>query len=100
MIHDIIGQCAAPVLNLDGGMDLLKRGATLEQSLASLGNDSPPMPETVWRPWMVPQRVVSMDLSCRPCNPQVCGDAMVTECLAGMEPGPIVRAARELIHMS
>ncbi len=117
MIRDIIGQCAASVLDLGGSMDLLERGATLEQALASLGSDSlpmhmaaalhvptiawfGPMPDTVWRPWMVPQRVVSMDLNCRPCNLQGCGDGMVAECLAGMEPGPIVQAARELIHAS
>ncbi len=115
MIRAIIDQCAAPVLDLGGSLDLLELGAALEQASAFLGSDSLPMhmaaalqvptiawfgplPDTVWRPWMVPQQVVAMDLSCRPCNQEGCGDGMLAECLAGMEPESIVQAARELLH--
>ncbi len=117
MIRDTIAQCAVPVLDLGGNLDLLELGAAMQQADAFLSSDSLPMhmaaalqiptiawfgplPDSVWRPWMVPQRVVAMDLNCRPCNLEGCGDGMLSECLAGMHPDTIVRATNELLHPS
>ena len=114
MCREILTHCKVPVLDLGGSLDLLELGAALGHAKGFLGSDSLPMhmaaaqgvptiawfgplPDALWRPWMVPHRVVAQDLSCRPCNFEGCGDGMISECLAGMPADMILSQARELL---
>jgi heptosyltransferase-3 len=114
MSRAILEQCSVPVLDFGGSLNLQELGAALEQASGFLGSDSLPMhmaaamqvpsiawfgplPDAVWRPWMVPHRVVSLDLSCRPCNFEGCGDGMLGECLAGLQATTIVAQARAIL---
>jgi len=114
MVRDILGHTRAPVLDLGGTLDLPELGAVLGHAAAFVGSDSLPMhmaaarqvptvawfgplPEAVWHPWLVPSRVVTMDIGCRPCSYEGCGDGRVAECLVGLGAGDIVAALHELL---
>jgi lipopolysaccharide heptosyltransferase III len=114
MVRDILAHTPAPVLDLGGRLELLELGAALERAQAFVGSDSlpmhmaaalqvptcvwfGPMAETAWGPWMVPSRVVAMQVPCRPCGYQGCADGMVAECLAGLGPERVAEAVRALL---
>jgi heptosyltransferase-3 len=114
MIRNIVDQTDVPMLDLGGTLDLMEFGAALEYADASVGSDSLPMHmaaalrvpsatwfgpsmNAVWHPWLVPHRAIAMDLSCRPCHYQGCGDGMVSECLTGMDADTIVEAVLDLV---
>lgn len=114
MIRNIINQTNAPILDFGGTLDLMEFGATLEYADASVGSDSLPMHmaaalrvptatwfgpsmNAVWHPWLVPRRTIAMDLDCRPCHYEGCGDGMLSECLIGMDAETIVEAVLDLL---
>lgn len=115
MAADILCRTAAPVRDLSGAVTLGEMAALLADARLFAGADSAPMHmaaalqvpslawfgpsfDVVWKPWQVRQRLVSLDVSCRPCGFDGCGGGKRSECLVGIDTAALVDAADELLQ--
>lgn len=100
MVEEILAQApGVPVLNLAGKTSLKELGALIQMSRALICVDSVPLhlasalkrpvvalfgpsSDLNWGPWNNPSaRVVTQDLSCRPCFMDGCGGSKRSDCL-------------------
>jgi len=56
-----------------------------------------PSGDDEWGPWMVPHRVLTTPLPCRPCGMDGCAGSKVSDCLERIAPEAAVAAVEELI---
>ena len=98
MLGEIQSQLATPVASLAGELSLKELAALIDGARAFIGMDSVPMHiaaavqtpcvalfgpsgDIEWGPWMVPHRLLSSDMPCRPCGRDGCGGGKRSECL-------------------
>ncbi|MDN0084112.1 putative lipopolysaccharide heptosyltransferase III [Crenobacter sp. SG2305] len=98
MIAAIRQRLERPVLDLTGQLSLKQLAVVIDQAKLLLGVDSVPMhmaaamqtpvvalfgptSPVVWGPWQVPHRLVTVDMSCRPCVMEGCGNSRYSECI-------------------
>jgi ADP-heptose:LPS heptosyltransferase len=79
------------ITNNTGPMHMAAAVKTPVVVLFSLTN-----PPEQWRPWLVPQRLLYHDVSCRICYSRVC--PYQHECLRLVSPQMVVNAARDLLE--
>ena len=114
MILDIKQYLKIPLIDLSGQLSLGELGALIQKAKIFSGADSVPMHmaaalsvptlawfgpsfEKVWHPWLVRQCIVSTDMSCRPCGFDGCGGGKRSECLIGIDPKELIKAADKLL---
>lgn len=99
--------------SLAGRLDLGKLAALISQAPLLISNNTGPvhiaaaigtpvvdlyaLTNPQHTPWQVPNRVLYEDVPCRYCYKSVCPEGH-HECLAGVRPTRVVRAALELLH--
>lgn len=115
MIADIIALCPGiPITSLAGQIDLKELASVIEQSKMLICVDSVPLhissalktPVVVlfgptsdinWGPWRNPYaRVVTQQMSCRPCLMDGCGGSKRSDCLATLPVEQVLDAIQEL----
>ncbi|MGD0665648.1 MAG: putative lipopolysaccharide heptosyltransferase III [Rhabdochlamydiaceae bacterium] len=113
MIGEIISKCPGiPLTSLAGQIDLKELGAVIDQSQMLICVDSVPLhmasalktpvvvlfgptSEINWGPWRNPQaRVVTQQMSCRPCLMDGCGGSKRSDCLATLPVRQVLDAVR------
>ena len=113
MIGEIISKCPGiPLTSLAGQIDLKELGAVINQSQMLICVDSVPLhmasalktpvvvlfgptSEINWGPWRNPQaRVVTQQMSCRPCLMDGCGGSKRSDCLATLPVRQVLDAVR------
>jgi heptosyltransferase-3 len=113
MIGEIISKCPGiPLTSLAGQIDLKELGAVIDQSQMLICVDSVPLhmasalktpvvvlfgptSEINWGPWRNPQaRVVTQQMSCRPCLMDGCGGSKRSDCLATLPVRQVLDSVR------
>ncbi|MBX7066781.1 MAG: putative lipopolysaccharide heptosyltransferase III [Parachlamydiales bacterium] len=102
------------VVNLSGKITLQELSALIDQSELLVCVDSVPFhmanalkkrvvalfgptSDVTWGPWRNPEaRVVAQNLSCRPCYMDGCGGSKMSDCLATLEIGAVLKAIDDL----
>lgn len=110
MIEEILSFTKKEVINLAGKTSLKELGAVMQMSKGMITVDSVslhlasalkipvialfgPTSEENWGPWQNPQsRVVSRNLSCRPCRLDGCGGSKMSDCLWTLPLSQIIEA--------
>lgn len=113
----ILDRCSAPVVDLSGQLSLKELAALIDRASCFIGLDSVPMhiaaatstpcvalfgpsDEQTWGPWMVPHRVITEDVTCRPCGLDGCGNSKVSDCLMSISHDRVLAAVDELLAES
>lgn len=89
----LIAAADVVVTNNTGPMHVAAAVGTPVVALFALTN-----PPEQWGPWRVPHRVLWRDVPCRLCYSRVC--PTTHDCLAGVAPAEVVRAAADLLHVT
>ena len=114
LIAAIRALTAAPLLDLSGRLSLRELAALTARARLFVGVDSAPMhiaaamgtPVAVlfgpsgdqeWGPWMVRQRVLTSEHSCRPCGQDGCGGSKVSDCLVSLPVAQVFAACQALL---
>lgn len=110
----ILAGLTQPVVDLSGQLSLKQLAALTAQARLFIGVDSAPMHiaaamqtptvalfgpsgEIEWGPWQVANRVVTMDLACRPCGQDGCGGSKISDCLVNLPLETVHKAVVELL---
>lgn len=114
MRDQILAGLTQPVIDLSGQLTLKQLAALTAEARLFIGVDSAPMHiaaamqtptvalfgpsgEVEWGPWQVPNRVVTMDLACRPCGQDGCGGSKVSDCLVNLPLDAVYGAVTALL---
>ncbi len=114
MVRAILGQLTQPVIDLSAQLNLKQLAALTARAMLFIGVDSAPMHiaaamqtptvalfgpsgDQEWGPWRVPSRIITADVSCRPCGNDGCGGGKVSECLQLISVDAMVAAAQALL---
>lgn len=114
MIAELRRLSAAPVLDLSGQLSLRELAALTARAKLFVGVDSAPMHiaaamgtpvaalfgpsgDKEWGPWMVRQKVLTSDHSCRPCGNDGCGGSKVSDCLVTLPVTQVLAACEQLL---
>lgn len=114
MIQRIIAPLPQPPINLAGQLRLKQLAALSARARLFIGVDSAPMHiaaamqtptvalfgpsgDQEWGPWRVPSRIITADVSCRPCGNDGCGGGKVSECLQSLSVDTVLDAAQALL---
>jgi len=112
--QQIIESSKANIVDLSGQLNLKELAAMIDRAACFIGLDSVPMhiaaatgtpcvalfgpsDEQTWGPWMVPNRVLTQPVTCRPCGLDGCGNSKVSDCLMAIESRAVVDAVEELL---
>ena len=108
MVDEIVG--GLDVVNLSGKISLMELAAVIEMSEMLVCVDSVPFhmasalkkrvvaifgptSDVTWGPWRNPEaRVVAQNFSCRPCYQDGCGGSKMSDCLATLPVGMVLKA--------
>lgn len=116
MVNDILDNCCVDLINLSGQLSLKELGHVVNEAELFAGSDSLPMHmaaalsvpvlvwfgpsyDVVWGPWLVKHKIVSLNMSCRPCGLDGCGGGKLSECLEQLPITKIESAFLELIKL-
>ncbi|HCA27486.1 MAG TPA: putative lipopolysaccharide heptosyltransferase III, partial [Betaproteobacteria bacterium] len=114
MIQRIIAPLPQPPVDLAGQLSLKQLAALSARARLFIGVDSAPMHiaaamqtptvalfgpsgDQEWGPWRVPSRIITADVSCRPCGNDGCGGGKVSECLQSLSVDAVLDAANALL---
>jgi heptosyltransferase-3 len=116
MVEEILALAPeVPVFNCAGKLTLKELAALIQSAQALICVDSVPLhiasavktpvvvmfgptSEQNWGPWMHPRaRVVTQQLSCRPCYQDGCGGSKISDCLFSMSQEAILAAVDEVL---
>ncbi len=114
-VEQILKPIQRPVINLTGELNLRELGSIIEKASLFIGMDSVPMHlaaamktpsvalfgpsgDKEWAPWMVQSRVLTSDISCRPCGMDGCGGSKISDCLEQIPPSTVFGAAMDLLN--
>ncbi|RMG56171.1 MAG: putative lipopolysaccharide heptosyltransferase III [Gammaproteobacteria bacterium] len=113
-VRAILDPLSEPVVDLSGELSLKELAALIGHARCFVGMDSVPMHmaaamgtptvalfgpsgDQEWGPWMVPHRVITTPLSCRPCGLDGCAGSKISDCLDRIQPEAVLAAVEELI---
>ncbi len=102
------------LVNLAGQLSLKELSAFIEQAKCFIGLDSVPMhiasatatpcvvlfgpsDELTWGPWQVSHRLITENVSCRPCGLDGCGNGKVSDCLMAIDTERVIAAVRDIL---
>ncbi|MFC3531704.1 putative lipopolysaccharide heptosyltransferase III [Vogesella facilis] len=113
MLADIQSRLARPVASLAGELNLKQLAALIDDAALFVGMDSVPMHmaaalqtpcvalfgpsgDIEWGPWQVPHRLLTTNMSCRPCGRDGCGGGKRSECLEHIDEQQVLAAIAQL----
>lgn len=113
LVEQIRRDVGSPAISLAGRLGLGELGALIERAELLISNNTGPvhvaaavgtpvvdlyaLTNPQHTPWQVPHRVLYHDVPCRNCYKSVCPQGH-HDCLRGVAPARVVRAARELLR--
>ena len=113
-VKAILEPLEQPVVDLSGELNLRELAALTSHARCFVGMDSVPMHiaaamgtpvvalfgpsgDDEWGPWMVPHRVLTTPVPCRPCGMDGCAGSKISDCLERIPPEAALAAVEELI---
>lgn len=113
MLADIQSRLMRPVASLAGELNLKQLAALIDDATLFIGMDSVPMHmaaalqtpcvalfgpsgDIEWGPWQVPHRLLTANMSCRPCGRDGCGGGKRSECLEHIDEQQVLAAIAQL----
>jgi heptosyltransferase-3 len=114
-VEKMLSSVTHPVINLAGETNLKELGALIGNAACFIGMDSVPMHlaaamctptialfgpsgDQEWGPWMVPNKTITTDISCRPCGLDGCGGGKISDCLMQIQPTTVFSSVQELLN--
>lgn len=112
-VQAILSKQPHGVVDLSGQLNLSELAALIGHARCFIGLDSVathiaaavgtasvvlfgPSNDRFWGPWQVPHRLVTSDLSCRPCDMEGCANSKVSDCLQAITPDQVMAAYLQL----
>jgi heptosyltransferase III len=113
VIDQLNNHCGNKFINLAGKLSLKELAALIHHAHLFVGFDSVPAHiaaaqqtpavvlfgpsgEKEWHPWQVPHRVLTTEVSCRPCGQAGCGNSWRSDCLEKIQTHEVMKAIKEL----